>query len=73
MKRIEGRCCVDVGSLAATVEEGVGGLRTARMGAAVSARLRVMLRVPVEEAGVMIPTVGAVVEEGVSADAAPDS
>jgi len=32
-----------------------------------------MLRVPVEEADVVIPTVGAVVEDGVSADAAPDN
>jgi len=48
------------------VMDGVDGFRTVSTGAAVSARLRVMLRVPVEFAVVVIPTVGAVVEEGVS-------
>jgi hypothetical protein len=61
---MEGRCCVDaepvLSSLAAVVEDGVGGLR-------------VMLRVPVDEAGVVIPTVGAVVEDVASAGVAPDN
>lgn len=70
---MEGRLplVADPPSPAAAAVDGVAGLRTLRTGAAVSARLRVMLRVPVEFAGVVMPTVGAVVDDGVSEAAAP--
>lgn len=75
MKRMEGRFGFDADA-ASGVEAlaefaGVDGFRTDSTGAAVSARLRVMLRAPVEFAVVVMLTAGAVVEDVVSAAVEP--